>query len=743
MTRLRERGGDGFARPPRYEREVMERVESTSPVRPDGRKPNRLASEASPYLLQHARNPVDWYPWGEEALAEAKRRNVPILLSIGYSACHWCHVMERESFEDDVIAKLMNEHFVCIKVDREERPDLDQIYQLVVQLMGRNGGWPLTVFLTPSQHPFFAGTYFPPTDRYGMPGFPKLLRAIEEAYREKRDELDAQASELTKAIAEVGRGDGHAEGASGYTPTPELLERVSAILMRRFDDTNGGFGKQPKFPNTMPLEVLMRRGVLERDGKAREAVKLALDSMRKGGIWDHLGGGFHRYSTDERWLVPHFEKMLYDNALLLRSYVDGHRALGRSDAQVSFEETARAIVAWVDREMTDATGGYYASQDADSEGEEGKFFVWNPEGVREALAGDARAIDVALLAFGITEEGNFEEHGRVTHMTVLHEARPNAAIAAQLGMTEDEVRAALERAKKRLFEAREKRPRPFRDEKLLTSWGALMIGAIAEAGAALGEPAMIASAERALALIETRLVKHDAASKTARALRLVKGEVVKGPGFLDDHAYLANAALDLYEVTGDPRRAVLARALVDGMIDAFWEAGEGFFFTPKDGETLITRSKDPYDNAVPSGASMACRALLRLGTLVDAKYTDIGEKELLRLAPSAVANPFGFGQTLCELDRLIRGSVDVVLVGPRNDARTKALAATVFAKWLPNRTVAWVDPGDDASRAACEALAADKPAKDVPVAYVCRGRTCSLPVSTPDALRAQLETSDR
>ena len=704
------------------------------------RKPNRLAREASPYLLQHARNPVDWFPWGEEALAEARRRDVPILLSIGYSACHWCHVMERESFEDDDIAKLMSEHFVCIKVDREERPDLDQIYQLVVQLMGRTGGWPLTVFLTPDQKPFFAGTYFPPADRYGMPGFPKILNAIVEAYRDKRDELVAQAAELTKAIAEVGRGD--SDGGAAYAPRPDLLERVTALLMRRFDDTNGGFGKgeggsRPKFPNTMPLEVLLRRGVLEDDSVAREAVKLALESMRKGGIWDHLGGGFHRYSTDERWLVPHFEKMLYDNALLLRSYVDGHRVFGPR-ASVSFEATAREIVAWVNREMTDPMGGYYASQDADSEGEEGKFFVWNPAGIREALAGDARAIDVALLYFGITEEGNFEEHGRVTHMTVLHEALPPSAVAAKLDITEAEVRATLERAKQRLFEVREQRPKPFRDEKLLTSWGALLIGAMAEAGAALREPSMIASAERALSLVEEKLVKHDPSKKTARALRLVKGEVVKGPGFLDDHAYLANAALDLYEVTGDPRRALLARALADGMIEAFWEEGEGFFFTPRDGEALITRSKDPYDNAIPSGASMACRALLRLGTLVDAKYTELAERELLRLAPSAVANPFGFGQALCELDRLVRGPVDVVLVGPRKDPRTKALADAVFATWLPNRTVAWLDPSDETSRAACALLAADKPARDVPVAYVCRDRTCSMPVSTPEAVRALL-----
>ena len=706
---------------------------------PADRKPNRLAREASPYLLQHAHNPVEWFPWGEEALGEAKRRDVPILLSVGYSACHWCHVMERESFEDDAIAKLMNEHFVCIKVDREERPDIDQIYQLVVQLMGRSGGWPLTVFLTPEQKPFFAGTYFPPVDRYGMPGFPKLLAALAEAYRERRGEIDEQAVELTKAIAEVGRGE--SDGKTTYAPSPELLERVSSLLMRRFDDTHGGFGSKPKFPNTMPLEVLLRRGVLEDDGVARNAVRLALESMRQGGIWDHLGGGFHRYSTDERWLVPHFEKMLYDNALLLRSYVDGYRVF---DGEPLFESTARDIVAWVDREMTDANGGYYASQDADSLGEdgvaeEGKFFVWNPNGVREALGEDELAAKAALLYFGVTRDGNFDEHGRVTFMTVLHENRPITAVAAQLlDQPVEDVRAAVARAKQRLFEVREQRPRPFRDEKLLTSWGALMIGAMAEAGAALRTPSMIASAERALAFVEEKLVTWSADGTRARALRLAKGDVVKGPGFLDDHAYLANAALDLYEVTGEPSRVRLARALVDGMSDAFWEEGEGFFFTPKDGESLIARSKDPYDNAVPSGAAMACRALLRLGSLVDVKYMNLGEKELLRIAPSAVANPMGYGQTLCELDRLVRGSVDVVLVGPRDDARTKALADAVFARWLPNRTVAWLDPSNEASRAACALLGEGKEPKAAPVAYVCRGRTCSLPVSTPEELRELL-----
>jgi len=688
--------------------------------------------------LQHATNPVDWYPWGEEALAESKRRDVPILLSIGYSACHWCHVMERESFENEAVARLMNELFVCVKVDREERPDLDQIYQLTVQLMGRTGGWPLTVFLTPAQRPFFAGTYFPEADRHGMPGLPTILRAVSEAYRKLRDEVEQQAGELTQAIADIGRGE---TTAGAYTPAPDLLLRASRVLLRRFDDVHGGFGTRPKFPNTMPLEVMLRRGVLDDDGSARDAVRLALETMRRGGIWDQLGGGFHRYSTDERWLVPHFEKMLYDNALLLRAYVDGHRVFGGE----LFASTARDLAAYVTREMTDPSGGYHASQDADSEGEEGKFFVWSPAEVRAVLGADEPAIRVTLAYFGITEEGNFEEHGRATRMTVLHESRPLRAVAARLDMTEADAQAALARARSALFDAREGRPRPFRDEKILTSWSALMLGAMAEAGAALGEPALVASAARALAMIEERLVvrvgmKGGTGGK-ARALRLVKGEVVKGPGFLDDHAYLASAALDLYEVTGEPAHVGLARALVEGMLEAFTDEGKaegGFFFAPRDGESLITRARDPYDNAVPSGASMACRALLRLGTLVDPRYAAIAERILVGLAPSMVENPFAYGQAICELDRVVRGSVDVVLVGPRDDARTRALAEVVFQRWIPNRTVAWLDPADPASREACAALGADKPAGEVPVAYVCRGRTCSLPVATPGELAALL-----
>jgi uncharacterized protein YyaL (SSP411 family) len=695
------------------------------------RPKNRLIHEASPYLQQHAANPVDWHPWGKEALETAKRLDKPILLSIGYSACHWCHVMERESFEDDDVAKVMNEHFVNVKVDREERPDLDQIYQLVVQLMGRSGGWPLTVFLTPDQKPFFGGTYFPPIDKYGMPGFPKILQAVSDAYRTQREDVVAQADELANAIAKVGDSD----ATHAYAPALDLLERATSTLARRFDDRVGGFGDRPKFPSTMALEVLLRRGALEGDTRSLARVRQALDAMRAGGVYDQLGGGFHRYSTDAAWLVPHFEKMLYDNALLLRLYVDAFRVT----REERYALTAREIVSYTLREMTDADGGFYATQDADSEGEEGRFFVWSPAQIAELLSGDEEAAKVAAVFFGVTTEGNFEESG----MTVLHEAKSIADVAIQLGLAPSVTERALSRAKAALFLAREKRIKPFRDEKILASWNGLMIGALAEAGGALADRAMIAAAERAFAFVESRLVIDDADGDRARVLRHAKGAIVKGPGFLDDHAFVADAALDLYEVTGDPRYVRRARAIADAMVHHFADtACGGFYFAPDDGEALIHRAKDPYDHAIPSGTSIACKLLLRLGALTDAKHVELATKELERLAPMAVENPFGASQTVCVLDRLVRGSVDVVIVGARDDARTRALADVVLAAYVPNRTLAWADPANPDALDACHVVAEGKAlaaaGRDAPIAYVCRGRTCSLPIADAGALAREL-----
>jgi uncharacterized protein YyaL (SSP411 family) len=686
---------------------------------------NRLAREASPYLQQHAHNPVDWYPWGPEALERAKRENKPILLSIGYSACHWCHVMERESFENEATATLMNESFVNVKVDREERPDLDQVYQLVVQLMGRNGGWPLTVFLTPDQRPFFGGTYFPPADRYGMPGFPKVLKALSEAYRARPDEVTSQADEITRAIRKIGAD----EAVTDAGITQASLGRAAHKLSARFDDKNGGFGQRPKFPNTMCLDVLLRAG-----DEAR--VRRALDAMRAGGIWDHLGGGFHRYSTDERWLVPHFEKMLYDNALLLRLYADAWRATGDE----RYAETARAIAAYVAREMTAPDGGFYSTQDADSEGEEGRFFVWTPAQIDAACEGDAAAARVAKAAFDVTEDGNFEGSGA----TVLSMPEPIDEVAASQSMTREDAEAALARARSRCFDVREKRPKPFRDEKVLASWNGLMAGALASAGAALGDPALVRAAERARRFVERALVVPDGDGRQdrVRALRHVKDGVVKGPGFLDDHAFVADAALDLYEATGQPRWVALARSLADAILAHFHEPDtDSFVFTPDDGESILVRPKDRYDHAVPAGVSTACRVLLRLGALVDrageSAYGGPATRAIEKLAPAAFENPFGMSVTVASADRIARGTVDVVLVGPPGPARD-ALAAAAHRAYLPDRVLAYVDPGDPLSLEACPALGEGKPAQSEPVAYVCRGRTCSLPIASASELARAL-----
>ena len=670
---------------------------------------NRLAGELSPYLQQHAKNPVDWYPWGPEALERARREDKPILLSIGYSACHWCHVMERESFENDAIARTMNERFVNVKVDREERPDLDQVYQLVVQLMGRSGGWPLTVFLTPDQRPFFGGTYFPPVDRYGMPGFPKILQGVWEAYRARRGEIDEQAGEITRAIADV---QGRA-GEKSAEISPDSIAAAARMLAARFDDVHGGFGQRPKFPNTMALEVLLRAGDVAR-------VRKALGAMRAGGIWDHLGGGFHRYSTDERWLVPHFEKMLYDNALLLRLYADAWRVTG----DPLFAQTARAIAAYVAREMTSPEGGFYATQDADSDGDEGKFFVWTPAEVDAACGEDVEAARVAKTAFDVTDAGNFEHGGA----TVLSTPASMDEVAATLSMPRAAVEAALERARARMFKAREARVKPFRDEKILASWNGLMAGALASAGAALGEPSMVAAAERALSFVQDKLVVRAGAGE-ARVLRHVKDGVARGPGFLDDHAFVADAALDVYEATGDPRWVTLADTLAAAIRGHFYDAAtRGFHFSPDDGEAILVRPRDPFDHAVPGAGSIASQVLLRLGALVDPAMAEPAEQAVEALAGAAAENPLAMSVTVGLVDRLARGSVDIVVVGPRDADAVRALVREAHKAPLIDRTIAWLDPMDPASVEACKVLAEGKPSQGEATAYVCRGRTCSLPI---------------
>ncbi|MCC7542639.1 MAG: thioredoxin domain-containing protein [Deltaproteobacteria bacterium] len=681
------------------------------------RPANRLATETSPYLLQHAHNPVDWYAWGPAALERSRAEDKPILLSIGYSACHWCHVMERESFEDDATARDMNELFVNIKVDREERPDLDQIYQLVVQVMGRSGGWPLTVFLTPEQKPFYAGTYFPPKERYGMPSFRTVLRAVHDAYRNKRPDIERSASSIVSAIVEVTTPT---KGGGGVPN--DVLDACMPKLVRRFDEEHGGFGTRPKFPNTMNLDLLLRHADRHRSDASLRRVRLALDAMRAGGIYDQLGFGFHRYSTDERWLVPHFEKMLYDNALLARLYLETWRKSGDE----RYASVVREIASYLEREMVSSGGAFFSTQDADSEGEEGKFFSWTPEQI-EAVVGpdDAR---IACACWGVAPGGNFE-HGT----SVLSVNRPAYAVAAQTGLTEPAVRETIERVRGRLFEAREARIKPFRDEKILGAWNGLAIGALADAGATLGTaPDMLAMATRAMADVRARLFVD------GRLLRIAKDERVQGTAFLDDYAELAGASIDLYEATFDARHLDFARALADVALERFWDGERGgFFFAPDDGEKLLCRAKDVYDNAVPSGQSSMTHVLLRLHPLTGVeRYRARAEQTLELMIDQAIENPLGFGHLLGAADRYVRGNVEIVLVGDAADPALHALARAARSVYVPNRVIAHVDPR--APRDEVELLRG-KTAKDgAATAYVCRDATCSAPVTDVEALRTLL-----
>jgi hypothetical protein len=575
-----------------------------------------------------------------------------------------------------------------------------------------------------------------------MPSFPRVLESVSDAYNARRDDVEAHALELTRAIVQVAGRDADGEGTSARSTTPPsadvpsalpergryvkadvpltaaLVSRATEKLVARFDEHNGGFGHRPKFPNTMSLDLLLRAGDHARVGHA-------LDAMRNGGIFDQLGGGFHRYSTDERWLVPHFEKMLYDNALLLRLYVDAWRALGDS----RYADTARRIAAYVMREMQAPDGGFYSTQDADSEGEEGKHFVWTPRQVELACQGDEEAASAAKRVWGITPQGNFEGGGS----TVLSVVEPPR---------DERERGTLERARQAMWSEREKRPKPFRDEKILASWNALMAAAMADAGAALDDASLVVAAERAMSFVERVLVVPDQEdSGRFRVLRMAKDHLAaRGAGFLDDHAYVADAALDLYEATASARWVALARSIADGILAHFHDPDKAaFFFVPDDGEKLVVRSRDPHDHAVPSGAAVACRVLLRLAALVDSKYEAPAVRAVTKLAAAASENPFGMGTVVCLVDRLVRGSVDVALVGKRATDATGALARQVFRAYLPDRTIAWIDPSDPRSLDACRVLAEGKAAQGEPLAYVCRGRTCSLPITQAEMLRGALK----
>jgi len=675
---------------------------------------NRLAGETSPYLLQHAHNPVDWFPWGEEALALARERDVPILLSIGYAACHWCHVMERESFEDPATAELMNEHFVSIKVDREERPDLDAIYMDAVQAMTGRGGWPMTAFLTPDGRPFYAGTYFPDEDRHGMPAFRKVLTAIADVWATRRDEAETQSAKVVEAL-----GHGSRLGASRNPLTDEVLQQAFAALHAAFDPRWGGFGTAPKFPQPMTLEFLLRMH-LRGTPDALEMVTQTLDKMAAGGMYDQVGGGFHRYSTDERWHVPHFEKMLYDNALLVRLYVHAW--------QVTRSETYRRVATetceYLLRELEHPEGAFYSSQDADSEGVEGRFFAWSWDEL-VGITGEAVA-----TAFGATPSGNWEG------TNVLWRPLPLQAVADEMELDERELERDLETARAELFEIRQGRVHPATDDKILAAWNAMAVAALAEAGRVLGEPAYVEAAVRAADFVLTHL--RDDGGRLLRSWRNGRGG---RPGFADDHALMADSCLVLYETTFELRWFEEARALCDELLRLFLDPERGGFFqTGSDAEALVVRPKELQDNAVPSGNSAAADVLQRLAHLTGEPRYEHAGVEAIRLVLDAMAGaPSGFGHALGALDLCLAPVKEVAIVGDPEDEATRALVAEVTTeRYLPNHVLAVAAPEDHRSREAV-ALLQDRPALDGrPTAYVCERFVCKLPVTESTELTKQL-----
>ena len=665
---------------------------------------NRLARETSPYLLQHAHNPVDWYPWGEEAFARARAENKPILLSVGYSACHWCHVMERESFENAETAALMNRHFVSVKVDREERPDVDHIYMQAVQSLTGHGGWPMTVFLTPDGTPFYGGTYFPPADRHGLPGFPRLLTALAEAWTHRQGEVLQSGRQITESLGQTER-----LRRADTLLTEEVLSSAFHGVSAQFDEERGGLGGAPKFPQPMIWEFVLRFARRTGTEYARRMVHTTLVRMARGGMYDQLGGGFARYSVDADWLVPHFEKMLYDNAQLASLYLHGWLAFQDAECRRICEETLDYVL----REMTDPAGGFYSAQDADSEGHEGKFFVWSPDEIRAVLGSDA---DAAMTYWGMSRGPNFE--GK----SILY-----------LPGEPDPARMAA--ARRKLYEARERRVHPGRDDKVLAAWNGLMCQALAEAGRSLGRADYLAAAVRNAEFVLGSM------RRDGRLMRTWKTGDARLNGYLEDYAMVAAALVTLYEATFDRRWLDTARGLVAEMLRLFWDdAVEGFYDTGTDHERLIVRPRNLYDNAVPCGSSVAIEVLLRLAEITGERHYE--ERAVAALRPMAdlmARHPTAFGRFLCALDFHMGPRVELALVAPRAIDEVGPLAREAFGRYIPNLVAAGAVAGKPEASAGIPLLAERGVVDGKPTAYVCRNYACELPVTDAAALARQLD----
>ncbi len=674
---------------------------------------NRLSTETSPYLLQHAHNPVDWHPWGEEALALARQLDKPIFLSIGYSACHWCHVMERESFEDEATAQVMNEYFINIKVDREERPDLDQIYMSATQLITQHGGWPMSVWLTPDLKPYYAGTYFPPASRHGLPAFTSLCRYLGEAWKTRRQEVLDSSDEVADRVREM---------QQVVRKNDSLDDRVTVAagrtLARYIDEKHGGFGTQPKFPHSTELRVILRAAHALGDDDSRRLVELSLDRMIRGGIYDQVGGGFHRYSTDQRWLVPHFEKMLYDNALIPLACIEAAQLTDDPALKRTFEDATSETLAYILREMTSPEGPFYSTQDADSEGVEGKFFVWSKEEVLAILGPELG--EVACQLYDVTEHGNWEE------TNILQLLRPIDESARLLGMSVEELQQKRATIRCKLYGEREKRIHPGRDEKILTAWNGMMIDTLAVADAGRRGPWLDAAEKAALFVLDQMRTKE------GRLHRTYKDGRARLNGYLEDYSYFANALVSLYEASFDRKWIVSAIEIVDIMIDQFWDEDEGgFFFTGKDHEQLIARGKDPRDGAMPSGNAMAATCLARLSKLTG--RPDLAnklERTFDLFATIMRHSPMEAAQMLIAWDLFQPGTREIAIVGEPTSPEVVEILAQLHSRFVPNKVVALRQPTESDEDVKPVRLLESRPAAGTgATVYVCRQWTCSAPTS--------------
>ena len=672
---------------------------------------NRLAGETSPYLLQHADNPVDWYPWGEEAFTRARAEDRPVLLSVGYSACHWCHVMAHESFENPQVAAQMNELFVNIKVDREERPDVDSIYMQAVIAISGQGGWPMTVFLTPAGEPYFGGTYFPPVDRHGLRGFPYVLDAAASVYRERRDEVAQAADQLRRSLQPLPLAAGSVSSAN--------LNDAAVSLLGQVDHRHGGFGAAPKFPHPAAIDFLLRRHRATGDRRLLDAALSTLDHMARGGIHDQVGGGFHRYSVDATWSIPHFEKMLYDNAQLAPVYLHAYQLTGDQ----RWRRVVEDILDHALRELSLASGGFASSQDADSPGGEGSFFVWTPAQLTEVLGDDDGTL--AARVFGVSDAGNFEHR-----TTVLAMPFPLAQVARSLDVGEDALQARVDGIRERLLAARHLRAAPGRDDKVLTSWNALMMGALAEAGAALARPDYLDAARRCADFL-TRDLRPDGV-----LLRTWKDGRAKITGFLEDSAFLADSLITLFEACGDGAYLDTARDLSEDALRRFGD-GDILYDTASDAEPLLVRPRTIDDNPIPAGQSVLASALLRIAAISgDPGTRECAEAIMGPVAGAVTRSPLALSSMACAIDRAQAPSREVAISGSRDDPRTLELVATVHSRWLPDTVLAW--GGADI------ALLEDRPlVGGRPAAYVCENFACQRPVTDPAELGALLETPGR